>query len=165
MSKKATSVQVAAGPSSTPRVIEAIKALLPEQDFPAVYEALSGVRGDRLSVELHRLLSSRLLTRPPRRPIKRIARLIAGEYDEVVMLKDVSVTGVRLLLSETLDLKQTLDMKLEVRLPSGRHTIPLSLVRLCGQQGSHLDIGCRFLLAAGQQEALATEIREHFFER
>ncbi len=166
MLKKATSSRAAApGVSAAAELLDTIRTLLPEQTFPAIYQAMQGPDGERLSAEMHRLLSSRLLTRPPRRPVKRMGRLISGQYDEVVMLKDVSVSGVRLLLpgSESLDLNQTLNMDLEVRLPNGRHTIPLTLVRLCGRQGNHLDIGCRFTATGTQQEALVTQIRDHFF--
>lgn len=121
--------------------------------------------GAALRAEIEELLGHRIRQRAPRRELKRIARLHADTYDEVVLLKDLSSSGARLLVpaDEPLDIHTTKKMELVVRLPPGRLSLPVAVVRVCGQDRGYLDLGCRFLVAESELEELIPKIRSHIF--
>ena len=142
-----------------------VRDLLSADDCPALNQALDGPDGERLGLELERLFGERMKVRAERRYVKRIARLQCGEYDEVVMLKDISATGVRLLVrgDQPLDVRHMLEMRLTVQLPERRCVVPVSLVRVCGKDGEHIDLGCRFLTAASDSDQMVGQIRNYIF--
>jgi hypothetical protein len=131
--------------------------------YPALAAALDGPDGARLRVEIGDLIGHGLKRRAPRRTVKRLARLRSSTYDEVVLLKDLSASGVRLLVQGdlALDVRDMLEMQLVVALPGGRRSLPISVVRLCGRDGPHLDLGCRFLVAESDLADVVLEIRNH----
>jgi len=135
------------------------------EHYPALSALLDGPDGTRLREELGQLIGHALKRRAPRRAIKRIARLRSGAYDEVVLLKDLSASGVRLLVQGDLplDVRDLIEMELVVALPAGRRSLPVSVVRLCGRDGAHLDLGCRFLLPESEMAGVVLEIRSHMF--
>jgi len=126
---------------------------------------LDGPDGERLRQELEHILGRALKARAPRRQVKRMVRLIGAHYDEVVLLKDVSSSGVRLLVrgDTPFDLRDTTDMTLVVKLPSGPRRLRVVVVRLCGQDGPHLDLACRFAAESEGIEAHLAEIRSYMF--
>jgi hypothetical protein len=138
---------------------------LPADRYPVLSELIDRPEGGRLRLELEELLGHPLRLRAPRRPIKRIARLRGGGYDEVVLLKDLSASGVRLLVptGEPLDIHSTKQMELVVRLPPGHLSLPVSVVRVCGQDRGYLDLGFRFLVTESELEDLIPRIRSHIF--
>jgi hypothetical protein len=140
--------------------------MLPADRYPLLSELVDRPDGGRLRLELEELLGAHpIRARAPRRQIKRLARLRAGTYDEVVLLKDLSASGVRLLVpaGEPLDIHRTKEMELVVRLPPGRLSLPISIVRVCGQDKGYLDLGFRFLVAESELEDLIPRIRSHIF--
>jgi hypothetical protein len=151
---------VGSGENSRP-----LRELLPLSECPALSDALAGPDGARLAREIEALIGSRLRPRAHRRRLRRMARLQCDGYDEVVMLKDVSATGVRLLVrgDQALDLRRTVDMRLVVQLANTRCVMPMALVRLCGLEGAHIDLGFRLLVTADEGERFVDEIRSHFF--
>lgn len=136
-----------------------------EGSYPTLAAHLDGPDGGKLRVEIEHLLGRPLRKRAPRREIKRIVRLHAGTYDEVVLVKDLSASGVRLLLQEDcpLDVRDMIQMELAVGLPDGPRVLPISFVRLCGQEDRKVDIACRFLQEGPELEVLVREIRSHVF--
>jgi hypothetical protein len=139
--------------------------LIPFDEFPGLAAVIEGPDGSRLASEVARLLGGRLKTRADRRRLKRIARLSCTGYDEVVLVKDVSATGIRFLIrsDEPLDIRRTLDMRLTVQLPSGRCSFSVALVRVCGREGEQIDLGCRFLDLAPEQQRSILDMRNHVF--
>lgn len=155
----AATALVPTGAEQAPRVMPT------PTDYPGLAELLNGPDGPRLGDEVARLLSG-TRTRAHRRSIKRMARLRCGDYNEVVLLKDLSATGVRLLIrgDQALDIRNMLEMRLTVQLAKERCTIPLSLVRLCGMDGGQIDLACRFLTTGAERDDLVNEIRSHIFD-
>jgi hypothetical protein len=139
--------------------------VLPGDRYPVLSELIDRADGAPLRRELEELLGHPVRSRAPRRPLKRIARLRAGAYDEVVLLKDLSASGARLLVpaDQPLDIHSTKQMELVVRLPPGRLSLPVSVVRVCGQDRGYLDLGFRFLMAESELEALIPKIRSQIF--
>lgn len=144
-----------------------VRSLVQAEDHPGLAAVLDGPNGARLAAELENLLGRHVTPRAARRSIKRIARLscVGFDYDEVVLLKDMSATGVRLLIrgDQPLDVRSTLDMFLTVQLRSGRRRLPVALVRVCGREGEQLDLGLRFLDLDPEREEMVQEIRSHIF--
>jgi hypothetical protein len=142
-----------------------LRTMVTPIDYPGLAALLDGPDGPRLVDEIARLLSG-TKARAHRRSIKRMARLRCGDYNEVVLLKDLSATGVRLLIrgDQALDIRTMLDMRLTVQLAKERCTIPLSLVRLCGMDGGQIDLACRFLTTGAERDELVSEIRSHIFD-
>lgn len=139
--------------------------MLPLDECPTLAKALAGPDGARLGGELERLFHGRLKSRATRRQVKRITRLQWASYDEVVLLKDVSASGVRLSIraDQPLDLRHMLEMRLTVQLPGDRHIIPVALVRVIGKDGGNIDLACRFLTDDPTRNRLVKEIRSHIF--
>jgi PilZ domain len=139
--------------------------VLDPDNFPALAAALDRDDGDHLRGELENLLGYPLKKRAPRRHVSRMARLRASNYDEVVLVKDLSSSGVRLLVQsdQPLDLREMMEMQLIVMLPQGRRTLPVCVVRLCGQEGFHFSLACRFLARGADTDRMVQEIRNHIF--
>ena len=140
-------------------------AVLAPDRYPLLSALLDRPDGAPLRLELEELVGHRIRQRAPRRELKRIARLRADTYDEVVLLKDLSSSGARLLLpaDEPLDIHSTKKMELVVRLPPGRLSLPVSVVRVCGQDRGYLDLGFRFLVGESELEELIPKIRSQIF--
>ena len=138
---------------------------IPRDEYPTLSAALDSPDGEQLRVELEHLLGHALKKRAPRREVRRIARLRSSKYDEVVLIKDLSTSGVRLLVQgdQPLDMRDLMRMELSVKLPGGRRMVPISAVRICGQEGPHIDLGCRFLVADAGLAELVEEIRSYVF--
>jgi hypothetical protein len=136
------------------------------QEFPALYAALHGPQGEAVRGELARLLGERFRMRAPRRRVAKVARLQSGTYAEVVLVKDLSASGVRLLAprDKALDLRDATEMTLTVRLGEETHPFTIGLVRLCGSTGKYLDLGCRFLGKGPEHDRIVHEIRSLLFE-
>jgi len=139
--------------------------VLPGDRYPVLSELIDRADGAPLRRELEELLGHPVRSRAPRRALKRIARLRAGTYDEVVLLKDLSASGARLLVpaDQPLDIHSTKKMELVVRLPPGRLSLPVSVVRVCGQDRGYLDLGFRFLVTDSELEELIPKIRSQIF--
>ena len=133
--------------------------------FPGLYAAVHGPDGPRIREELMRVLYGNRKRRATRHKITRVARLKAGEYDEVVLLSEISTTGVRLLLQKDcpLDVNETASLWLLVSSDDGPRALPLELVRVCENTGKHLDIAFRFV-EPGPDKALIASLRSLIFE-
>ena len=103
--------------------------------YPTLAAVLDKDPGGHLRAELEQLLGHPLTRRAPRRRVKRIARLRSAHYVEVVLVIDISSTGVRILVQrdQPLDLAEMVRMQLVVMLPQGRRLLPVSVVRVCGR--------------------------------
>ena len=151
--------------SASPAASSVKPTVLTADRYPVLSELIDRPDSARLRLELEELVGHPVRNRSPRRSMKRIARLRAGDYDEVVLLKDLSASGVRLLVpaGEPLDIHSTKKMELVVRLPPGRLSLPVSVVRVCGQDRGYLDLGFRFLVTESELEDLIPRIRSQIF--
>jgi hypothetical protein len=116
--------------------------------YPILGLALVGRNGPELRRELIALLSEReLRERAPRRSVYVMCRLEGPGYDEPVLVKDISASGVRFLLQSdvSLDVNQVGNLTLHVRTSGGPQALPLALVRRCGGDQRHTEVACRFL--------------------
>jgi hypothetical protein len=141
-----------------------VDELLGRGEFPRLAAALGGPDGAELREELLRVLY-RGRRRATRRQVTRVARLQGPDYDEVVLMTDISTTGVRLLVQRDcpLDVNKTGALRLVVNASGQVAAFPLELVRVCANEGKHLDVACRFLEPAPWSDALSS-LRSLIFE-
>jgi hypothetical protein len=126
-------------------------------DFPALTEALRGRNGAELRAELLRALPPSFRHRATRHRATRLGRLQTDRYDEVVLMTDISQTGVRLRVQKDcpLDVNHCGTMRLLVSSAGAHHALPVQLVRVAAEDEKHLDIACRFLEPMPAPELLA----------
>ena len=142
-------------------------SLVTAERHPALVAALHGPDGARIGAELAQLLRGRYKVRAPRKPVTRMARLKFLDEDEVVLLKDISTSGVRLLMEShpSTDLAQLPRIVLCVNTDSRYHELPLAWVRLCGMQGKHADVGFRFVDPGPQHQDVVENLRNYLFNQ
>jgi len=142
-----------------------LKAPIDGMRYPVLAAALAGPNAGALRRELMDLFAPQLRARAPRRAVRAICRLEGPGYDEPILVKDISASGVRFLVQTdvALDLNQFADMRLHLRINSGPRTLPVALVRRCGGDQRHTDLACRFVAPAPDHEQVVAEIRSKIF--
>jgi hypothetical protein len=147
-----------------PGADELLSIIKPDRQ-PALAAALAGPDGERLRAELAQLLRGRFKPRAPRRPVTRLGRLQFLAVDEVVLLKDISTSGVRLLMEShpEVDLGALDRIGLTVNTDARTYALPVAFVRVCGTQGKHVDVGFRFLGSGPQHQDAVANLRNHLF--
>jgi hypothetical protein len=148
-------------PPSPDEVLSVITA----EQHPALHAALAAPGGERLREELTRLLAGRFKVRAPRSPVARLARLQLESRDEVVLLKDISLTGVRLLMERHPEVDLSRQSRILLGVNTERHTLalPVAFVRVCGEQGKHVDAGFRFVEPGPRHEEVVESLRQYLF--
>jgi hypothetical protein len=143
---------------------ELLASVTPER-YPGLVAALHGSDGARLGAELAQLLRGRWKERAPRRAVTRLARLQFLKEDEVVLLKDISTSGVRLLMERhpDVDLANTPGIVLCVNTDTRCVILRVEFVRVCGTQGQHVDLGFRFLEPGPHNEDVVRNLRNFMF--
>jgi hypothetical protein len=144
---------------------EHLLSMITADRHPALTAAMEGPDGARVRYELTHLLSGRFKVRAPRRPVTRMARLQFLEEDEVVLLKDISASGVRLLMEShpEVDLTAIPTIVLCVNTDTRNLSLPVAFVRLCGMQGKHVDVGFRFVDPGPQHHDVVANLRNYLF--
>ncbi len=139
--------------------------LLSTGAYPRLRALLESQADPALEAELGALLQARYKSRATRKAVKRTARLRYPGYDEVVLLRDISASGVRMLVpvEPILDLAQVNSMTLLAKVDSGIKEVPLSLVRIVGLERQGVDLACRFLNSAVDNGDLVDHLRSLFF--
>ena len=94
-----------------------------------------------------------------------MCRLEGPGYDEPVLVKDISVSGVRFLVQTDapLDLTRFDNMSLQVRTTSGARALAVALVRRCDGDERHTDLACRFLSPAADHLQTIADLRSKIF--
>jgi hypothetical protein len=133
---------------------------------PTLAALLEGPHGNHLRREIEDLFGRSVRTRAPRRRARNLVRLKGDHYDEVVQLRDVSSSGVRLLLrgDVPMDLRDLAEMTLLVRLKWGITRLAVSAVRFCGRDGDHFDLAFRFTEPNRDLREHLDEIRSYIFD-
>lgn len=144
---------------------EQLLSIITAERHPTLTAAMSGAYGQRFRAELALLLRGRFKPRAPRRPVTRMARLQFLDEDEVVLLKDISTSGVRLLMEShpEVDLVSVPTINLCVNTDTRTHTLPMAFVRLCGMVGKHVDVGFRFVDPGPQHADVVENLRNYLF--
>ena len=144
---------------------EQLLSIITAERHPTLTAAMSGAYGPRFRAELAQLLRGRYKARAPRRPVTRLARLQFLREDEVVLLKDISTSGVRLLMEShpDVDLLTVPSIVLWVNTETQNLSLPVAFVRLCGMQGKHVDVGFRFVDPGPQHEDVVVNLRNFLF--
>ena len=144
---------------------EQLLSIITAERHPTLTAAMSGAYGPRFRAELAQLLRGRYKPRAPRRPVTRLARLQFLREDEVVLLKDISTSGVRLLMEShpDVDLLTVPSIVLWVNTETQNLSLPVAFVRLCGMQGKHVDVGFRFVDPGPQHEDVVLNLRNFLF--
>jgi hypothetical protein len=147
--------------------VEELLSLIKPDRYPALATALAGADGERLRGELGQLLRGHLKTRAPRRTVTRLARLQFLGRDEVVLLKDISTSGVRLLMEShpEVDLTALERVMLHVNTDYRTHVLSVAFARLCGTKGKHVDLGFRFLESGPQHEEVVANLRHYLLNQ
>jgi hypothetical protein len=140
-------------------------SLVTAERHPGLIAALHGPDGARLGAELASLLRGRFKVRAPRRAVTRMARLKFLDEDEVVLLKDISSTGVRLLMEShpSTDLAALPRIALCVNTHTRNLELPVAFVRWCGMQGKHVDVGFRFVDPGPEHQDVVENLRNFLF--
>jgi hypothetical protein len=133
--------------------------------FPILAQALGAANAPALRRELTQLLGPLLRARAPRRSVRAMCRLEGPGYDEPVLVRNISASGVRFLVPSgaSLDLTRFANMSLHVRIRSGPRTLAVALVRRCGGDLRHTDLACRFLSPAADHLQMVAELRGRIF--
>jgi len=144
---------------------EQLLSIITAERHPTLTAALTGTYGQRFRTELASLLRGRFKPRAPRRPVTRMARLQFLDEDEVVLLKDISTSGVRLLMEShpEVDLISVPSIVLCVNTDKRTLSLPVSFVRLCGMVGKHIDVGFRFVDPGPQHADVVENLRNYLF--
>jgi len=144
---------------------EQLLSIITPERHPTLTAALSGAYAERFRAELVQLLRGRYKLRAPRRPVTRMARLQFLKEDEVVLLKDISTSGVRLLMEShpEVDLMTVPSIVLWVNTETRTLSLPVAFVRLCGMVGKHVDVGFRFVDPGPQHEDVVENLRNFLF--
>jgi hypothetical protein len=152
-------------PPAATEEAEQLLSIITAERHPTLSAALSGTYAQRFRAELTSLLRGRFKIRAPRRPVTRLARLQFLEEDEVVLLKDISTSGVRLLMEShpEVDLLAVPSIALCVNTTTRNLSLPVAFVRLCGMQGKHADVGFRFVDPGPQHEDVVANLRNYLF--
>jgi hypothetical protein len=142
-------------------------SLVTAERYPGLVAALHGPDGVRLGTELGQLLRGRYKVRAPRRPVTRMARLKFLDEDEVVLLKDISSSGVRLLMEShpTTDLAGLPRIVLCVNTDTRYLELPVAFARLCGMQGKHVDVGFAFVEPGPAHQDVVENLRNYLFNQ
>ena len=142
-----------------------LPALVTPERYPALSAALAGPEGTRVRADLEALLRGRLKVRAARRVVTRMARLQFLDEDEVVLLRDISTSGVRLLMERhpEIDLAALPRIVLCVNTDARSLALPVAYVRLCGMHGKHADVGFRFVDPGPQHEEVVHNLRNYLF--
>lgn len=143
-----------------------LRAMADSTQFPLLSAALAGPHGAELRHELAHLVLPQLRLRAHRRLVRVLCRLEAPGYNEPVLLTDISTTGVRfLVLAEVpLDLSGFAGMLLHVKSSLGPRALPITLVRLCGGDGRHTDVACRFSTVTAEHAQVIAQIHSQVFD-
>jgi len=129
--------------------------------YPLLAEVLATPNASAFRLELMQLFGPLVRARAPRRSLRAMCRLEGPGYDEPVLVKNISATGVRFLVQSdaTLDLTRFSKMSLHVRIKAGPRTMAVALVRRCGGDQRHTDLACRFLSPTPDHLQVVAEIR------
>ncbi|MEA2697618.1 MAG: hypothetical protein QOI66_1889 [Myxococcales bacterium] len=135
--------------------------------FPILAKALGTRKAPALRRELMDLFGALPRARAPRRSVRAMCRLAGPGYDQPVLVKNISATGVRLLVPSGafLDLTRFTNMSLDVRIKSGARTLAVALVRRCGGDLRNTDLACRFVSPTADHQQIVAEIRSRFSQR
>jgi hypothetical protein len=133
--------------------------------YPVLAAVLGGPHAGAIRRELTELFAPQLRARAPRRAVRAICRLEGPSYNEPILVKDISASGVRFLVQTdvALDLTQFADMRLHLRIASGARVLPVALVRRCGGDQRHTDLACRFTAPAPDHAQVVADIRSKIF--
>jgi len=132
---------------------------------PTLATALAGPDATAFRRELMDLFAPQFRARAPRLAVRAIGRLEGPGYNEPILLKDISLTGVRFLVQSdvSLDLTKFASMHLQLRTNSGKVTLPVALVRRCGGDEHYTDLACRFLAPTPDHQEVVTKLRSRIF--
>ncbi|HXU80322.1 MAG TPA: PilZ domain-containing protein [Polyangia bacterium] len=142
-----------------------VSSIVTPERHPGLTAALEGPDGARVRAELAQLFRGRFKVRAPRRPVSRLGRLQFLDEDEVVLLKDISTSGVRLLMEShpEVDLMTLPRIVLSVNTDTRNHALAVAFVRLCGTVGKHVDVGFRFVDPGPQHQDVVANLRNYLF--
>ncbi len=146
---------------------EHLRAIVSPERYPRLVEVLSGQADERLQVELLRLLQSRFRPRAERRSVKRTGRLSHEGYDEVVLIRDISASGVRVRVpkQQPFDVAHAAFMTLSLKLEHAVHELPVTLVRVADTDPEGIEVACRFLNPEVDNAGIADRLRSLFFAK
>jgi hypothetical protein len=133
--------------------------------YPILAAALAAPNAPQLRRELIEVFTPGLRARAARRTLRVMCRLEGQGYDEPVLIKDISASGVRFLVQSDvlLDLTRFDSMRLQVRIASGPRALTVAFVRRCGGDERHIDLACRFVAPAPDHQQTIAEIRSRIF--
>ena len=136
-------------------------------EFPRLAALLTHQKDGVLQLEVARFLQMRFRTRATRKAVKRTGRLRYEGYDEVVLIRDISASGVRMLIAPEppLELARVSSMRLLLKLEGDVKELPVAVVRVVNVGVQGVDLACRFLNPELENAAIAERLRSLFFAK
>lgn len=114
-------------------------------EFPLLAQLLNTDAGPLLKKELNRLLSQRWVSRSPRLQAEVVARLRGDAFDEAVLLRNISASGVLLQVKPQAEI--TLDqgpLTLTMHTSRGVVDVPILFARLADMSPGKFEVAFRF---------------------
>ena len=138
--------------STAREVLESVS----DDEFPILVKLLESEAGELLRDELVRLLERRWASRAPRIRTDVMARIRSAQFDEAVVIRNVSSSGVLVLLEPSSRVAlQDKTLHLRVRSQEGLIDLPVDFVRVAVLSRGRVEAAFTFeTLSDSQQEAL-----------
>jgi len=154
--RKTASYAIDSGRVTSPGVVPP-EQILTAADFPVLSSLLQSEPRSPVVREVLRLLARAFRPRAPRVTTKRPVTVRFEGYEETGLVKDVSMSGARILVPGSVSLDVSKASTMQIVIAQGHEAeqvVPLCLVRVAGIDPPHIEIGCRFLVPDDAKQAV-----------
>lgn len=139
-----------------------------KEAFPHLGALLAGADAEAVREELRRLVPRAWRQRAPRRSVRIMARLCVGTREEVVMIQDVSWSGVRVAVPRDFGLdvlERDVHFVMRVATPEGPQTLnlPAVFVRVASIDEAQPTLAFQFSEVTEPQAALLQQLSHLIF--
>jgi hypothetical protein len=141
---------------------------LTRESFPHIAALLEGPDAETIKEELRRLVPRAWRQRAPRHSVRIMARLCVGTREEIVMVRDVSWSGVRVAVAPDFGLdvmERDVHFVIRVATPSGPETLnlPAVFVRVASVEDGQPTLAFQFSEINETQAALLERLSHLIF--
>jgi hypothetical protein len=134
-----------------------------ERDFPILTGLLRTDLGESARHELIALLERRFQARAPRRPVHVKARLFGTNIDQVVVVRDISASGLRMAIEKGVPFpRRPGDVWVRLATVDGLLELPLAFVRVVMSHRGEFEAAFQFERISALQVASLENLRDLF---